>query len=275
MSTSIGSHTSIENGIIEGANIVKQNGGNIFQIYSPNKKHNIKDKLKIKDFIKKNNMICVIHAQYTINLANEWTKYDYWILNLISELNFADDIGAKYVVVHFGKSKDLAKEIAYNNMFSSLIHILKETRDTNVMLLLETTAGQGTELCYKIEELSHFYKKFSRHRDNKIRKKIGICVDTCHIFAAGYNITTKNQVTNYIENFNELIGLQHIKLIHLNDSAVDVGTRVDRHQSLGMGKIGINGLVAFAKFFKKRYVPILLETPKLYHKNEIKLLNKL
>ncbi|MBA42807.1 MAG: hypothetical protein CMF62_02220 [Magnetococcales bacterium] len=173
------------------------------------------------------------------------------------------------------KKKELSLEIAYNNMFSSIIHVLNKTKDMTPILLLETTAGQGTELCYKLEDLAYFYKKFKKHRDPKIRNRIGLCVDTCHIFSAGYDLRNEKKVNLYLETFNELIGLSHIKLIHLNDSGVEHGKRVDRHESLGYGKIGLEGLMHFAKKFIKMKVPLILETPANSYLKEIPMLERL
>lgn len=227
------------------------------------------------DIFKKNvihkNITVIVHASYTINLSANWDEYSWQINQFINEIELANYIGALNIVIHMGKQMDLTKEQAYNNMFTALIYIHNKTKKYNsTRILLEYPSGQGSEICYKLEDFAYFFKKFSLHRNPDIQDRFRICIDTCHIFSAGYDITTKSKVDMYIDALEELIGLKYIALIHLNDSKKELGSNVDRHQNLGDGFIGKEGLKYFAKQMQKMTIPIVLETPYKKHKSEIK-----
>ncbi len=158
-------------------------------------------------------------------------------------------------------------------MYSSLVYLHNKTKEfKDVKILLETSTGQGTEMCYKLEDLAHFYRKFSSNDNKELKSRIKLCIDTCHIFSAGYNIRDTNGVRNYLEAFDELIGIKYVRLIHLNDSRVDLGDKKDRHANIGKGYIGYTGLKLMFEYFKKLDVPIILETPGCVFVKEIKLL---
>lgn len=249
----IGTH--IDNGAI--LPIIEKHGGTIVQLFAENSPNIFGQNLEHIG-----NFKCIVHASYAINLAKNWTDYSPWIIQLIEEIEIASKIDAKAIVIHLGKQLDLSKEEAYNNMYTSLLYVASQTINfKNVRLLLETSSGQGSEMCYKLEDLSHFYKKISKNPNKKLIDRFGICIDTCHIFAAGYNIINKEMIDIYLESFEELIGLRHVYLIHLNDSKKEVGSNVDRHENIGNGKIGKVGLLYFAKYFKNLNIPIILETP--------------
>ena len=125
--------------------------------------------------------------------------------------------------------------------------------------MIETPSGQGSEICFKLEEFAYFFSKLSRNKN--IVSRFGVCVDTCHIFAAGYDLTSASSVYAYIEAFEELVGLRYINLIHLNDSKKPVGSNVDRHENIGVGMVGRVGLEVFASYFIKHGIPLVLETP--------------
>lgn len=257
----IGAHVSITNGINNAANIIKKAKGNILQVYFPDK-YQLSD-TDIKEFHNMDIKV-VVHSSYKINMAKNWNLYSWHYNKLLEEAIRAEKIKAIGLVVHFGKKLDLDQSVAYNNMFTMILEIIKKT---NILIILETTAGQGTEMCYKLEDLTHFYKKFN----NKIRKRVKICIDTCHIFQAGYDIKSEKKAKLYIDTFNELIGLEYVALIHLNDSYHGLGARIDRHASIGNGTIGIIGLIEFYKTFKNK-CPIVLETPDININKSINLL---
>jgi deoxyribonuclease-4 len=228
-----------------------------------------------KNFIKKKNILCVIHASYTINLANNWDEYNVSVHKFIDEIKLSYKIGAKYIVVHLGKQLNLSKEEAYNNMYTSFIYIHNQTlKEKNLKILIETSTGQGSELCYKLEDFAYFYKKISKNKNKDFSNRFGICIDTCHIFAAGYDLNSKNKINMYLEAFEELIGLKHVKLIHLNNAKKGVGSKLDRHENINKGKIQKKYLLYFAKYFFKFNVPIILETPYNNILNDYKLIKK-
>lgn len=273
-----GSHVSLSNGLLDAAINVKNAGGNMVQIFltaTGEQKVSKKSEPELLEFckyLKHNNMKVVIHSSYMINIARTWNDHSWWLKVLQLEIKYAAKINAVGLVVHFGKQLDLTQREGYTNMFTSIMHVLTNTQKySSVKLLLETTAGQGTEMCHRLEDLAYFYKKITKS-SNDIKNRIGICLDTCHIFAAGYNLKSKKNIMSYLESFDKLIGINNIYLIHLNDSKCDVGCRVDRHENIGKGYIGKKNLQILFDYFKKLNKYIILETPNEGYKKEIKAL---
>ena len=207
------------------------------------------------------NEIVVVHGSYQINLARDWDKDNYMVQRLITEIEMAGKIGAYALVLHFGKHLLLSKSRAYNNMLSLLLYAHTATiKYSPTFILLETGAGQGTELCYKLDDLAFFYKKIQRIKQDGFFNRIKLCIDTCHIHVGGADISTKALAINYLEDFDEKIGLEHVKLIHLNGSRPDAGARLDRHSFIGTGTISVKALQVFYETFSPRNVPLVLET---------------
>ena len=264
----IGTHTGTS---IKSAQLIYEHGGNLIQIFVSGD-NNSKYK-ELKKYLDDHQMKCVVHASYTINLSRDWDQYSGMIQQFILEITRAHLMGAFGIVIHMGKQMELDLPDAYNNMYTALIYVHHQTIKYNsVKILLETSTGQGSEICYKIEELAYFFKKFSRNNKANIASRFGICLDTCHVFAAGYNLVTKSAVYSYLEAFEELIGLRHLYLVHLNDSKREVGSNVDRHENIGKGKIGKDGLLEVAKYFKNLKIPIILETPGDYILEDLKMI---
>jgi apurinic endonuclease APN1 len=247
-------------------------GANIVQFFVNN---SIKDKTiykKVNYLLISKGMKCVVHISYTVNLASNWDQYSFNLQQFIDEINLASIVEAMSVVVHMGKKLELSLEEAINNMYTSLLYVHQQTKNTGIKILLETSTGQGSEIGYKIDELAIIYRKFSKHKNKEIADRFGICLDTCHVFSAGYNLSNKETREIFFDNFNELIGLKEIKLVHLNNSKVPCGTKVDRHENISNGYITEKALVKIANNFKKKMVPIILETsyPKIL--DDLKLL---
>lgn len=276
-----GAHYDSHN-LVNSAERIKDSGGNLIQIFLTlpgNTKTEKKSNLELNEFkkyLEENDMRVVVHSSYMHNVAQGWDEYSWWLKNLEMEIKYCHMINAIGLVLHFGKQLDLSIEEAYNNMYTSLLYIHNKTiQYKNVKIFLETSTGQGSELCYKMEDLAHFFRKFSKNPNKDICNRFRLCVDTCHIFAAGYNIKTKKDIKLYLEAFEELIGLRYIGIIHLNDCKVDLGGQKDRHNNIGKGYIGLDGLKVFYKYFRDLRVPIVLETPNNGYKTEIKLLKGL
>jgi deoxyribonuclease-4 len=162
--------------------------------------------------------------------------------------------GAIGIVIHMGKKLNLSIETAYRNMYNILESCCKRIKSNqNFYIYLETTAGQGSELCWKLEDLAQFFDMI------KLNKKME-------------RIRTKKGVDNFTNKFDKLIGVDRVGLMHINDSSYGLGTHKDRHLNLGTGFININGIRHFYKFFANRNVPGILETPIENYENEIKLL---
>ena len=164
-----GTHISSQYNLIDSAQSVKKSGGNLVQLMLTQKGNRLvskktEPKLKeLKEFLIKNDMKIVIHSSYMHNIARSWDRHSWWIKNIELEIKYADFLGAFGLVLHFGKLLDLSKEEGYNNMYTSLVHIHSITsKYKNVKILLETSTGQRTEMCYLLEDLAYFYKKFSK-----------------------------------------------------------------------------------------------------------------
>lgn len=227
----------------------------------------------LKDKIDKYKLKVSIHISYTINLCKDSTKFMWWIYQMVDEIKLAEYIGASFVVVHLGRQLDMEIDPAINNMYINLIKVASLIIKNKIMILLETSTGQGTETLFKIEDLAKFYLKLKSHK--LLNKKIGICLDTCHIFNAGYDISNTKNIKSYLTKFEKLIGINEIKLIHLNDSKNKINSKIDRHENINYGYIGKNGLLEIASFFTKLGVPLILETPDAHIDADLKLLNSL
>jgi deoxyribonuclease-4 len=224
---------------------------------------------ELKNLIIKHKLKVSVHISYTINLSKDSTKYLWWIHQMVDEIKLAEYIGAFAVVVHLGKQLDLPIDIALNNMYINLIKVVSLVQKNNVKILLETSTGQGSEILYRLEDLAKFYKKLKAN--TLFREKIGICVDTCHIFNAGYDISDKKKIKLYLDEFEKLIGINEIKLIHLNDSKNKVNSRLDRHANINHGYIGKDALITITKFFTQLGVAIVLETPDEYIEDDLRI----
>jgi len=239
---------------------------------------NPKYKLKYNEFKNlalKNKINIVVHLSYTINIAQTWDEYSWWITQLIMEIKLSNEINAKAVVLHLGKSLDIDSNVALNNMYSSLLYIASKIRDIDIKILLETSSGQGSEMCISLQELSNFINKLLKHKNKNISDKFGICVDTCHIFNAGYNLNTPKDVYNYFKEFDEKIDVKNIKVIHLNNSKTELGSKIDRHENLEIGKIKLEGIKEIIKFCYKLDILIVLETPDEFIEDDLEIIREI
>jgi deoxyribonuclease-4 len=265
-----GAHMSIKNGIPSAIAEINELGGNLIQIFVSNpmstkttiSKFTDNIITSIKNKMNETDSKIVIHLPYVINLAKTLTPKmeDSWWINMICEqLKISDSINSIGCVVHVGKYLDLTESDGLDNMLNAFRYIIKFIKDRNMKtyIILETAAGQGSELISKMDDFMDFYNKFTKEDKNYIK----VCIDTCHIFAAGYDIKKEEQVKKFFDDFNEKVGIEHITLIHLNDSKTECGTCVDRHANLGEGKIGITGLRHFIRYAAHYKIPLVLETP--------------
>lgn len=193
----------------------------------------------------------IVHAPYIINLANDKDpdKFMFAVNFLQEELERCSLLGIKNVVLHPGSHVGLGVENGINNIAKGLNMILG---NTDVTVLLETMAGKGTEVGSKLEEL----KKIIDLVEDK--KHIGVCLDTCHLSDAGYDIVNFDK---FLDLFDELIGIDKIKCVHINDSKNEVGSHKDRHENIGYGKIGFDTLINIIYNNRLKNVPKILETP--------------
>ena len=196
------------------------------------------------------NIVC--HAPYIVNLANniDPEKYEFAKKFLRQEIERCMQLGVRKIVLHPGSATKLDRTDALNNIIKGLNSILYH--DDNIMILLETMAGKGTELGINLEELKYIIENI------KLKEKIGVCLDTCHLSDSGINI---NEFDKYLDEFDKQIGIDKIGCVHLNDSKNPIGARKDRHENLGYGTIGFDTLINVAYNARLESVPKLLETP--------------
>lgn len=265
----LGRHIGISDGFYTSATYAKNIGCTFFQIFlgSPmctkNKKKNQKDLLLFKKQLKENDIRMVIHASYTINLAhpNFTPKYNSSVKSLIQDLDASAILGKRClgVIIHMGKnipSNKISDFDAIKNYIFGIKECLFRT-PKNSTIILETGASQGSEIASTITGMSNIFSKLKKTE----QKRVKFCIDTCHIWASGYDISTAQGVRNYLKEFDEKIGLSHIVCIHLNDSKNSLGSCVDRHADIGYGQIGINGLKYMVRWAKKNKIPLVMETP--------------
>ena len=198
-----------------------------------------------------------VHASYLINLSSpDATLYKKCIQAYIEDIREAGALGAEYLVTHMGSHKGAGEEKGIKRFTRALDHILNKTKDIPVTILLENTAGSGSNLGYTFK---HHQSILSGLKNTK---RIGLCIDTAHAYAAGYNIAERSGLKTMLNEIDNLVGLDKIKLIHLNDVKSKLGSRVDRHDHIGKGHIGLAGMKLILNHPSLRNLPFILETPK-------------
>ncbi|TFG21910.1 MAG: deoxyribonuclease IV [Promethearchaeota archaeon] len=201
------------------------------------------------------------HNSYLINLAtSDKEKLSKSYTAMHDEIQKADQLKFDYVVIHPGtynyKDENESKDTGLTRIAEQLNLLLKETKQSKVKILLETVAGQGHNLGRKFRHLSTIINKITN------KNRIGVCFDTCHSFASGYDFTTKEKYEAMWDKFEDTIGLQYLYAFHLNDSERELGSRVDRHTHIGQGKIGKKPFGFFINDERFAELPGILETPK-------------
>jgi len=266
----IGPHYSIANGIIEAMKDVEKMGGNAMQIFTgPPQSLNLgkifSDTNKELNEIKKNIKFPVfIHAKYLLNLAKPLIpKNKIFLIRLSQELDISVKLGLNGVVVHFGTaSNGLTPEEGIKNMIKSLISVWDHA-DKSSNLILETSSGEGNLLGKSIEGIAKIYKMIPK----KYKEKCNFCIDTCHIFVAGYPINKVGGWNNYISQFEKEIGKNKIKVIHLNDSKTPFNEKLDLHEDIGKGYLfdpkkggSLEALKEILEWASNNNIPCILET---------------
>jgi deoxyribonuclease-4 len=227
----------------------------------PLKEQDVQKFLEKKEELEKEIWPILSHNSYLINLASsDKEKLEKSHLAMLDELQKAEQLKLDHVNIHPGVIPKEEEKIGLKDALSSIsnqINILfNETKNSNVGIILETTAGQGTGLGSKFEHLMEIIDMV----DNK--KRIGVCFDTSHAFAAGYDFTTRKKYDAMWNTFEDIIGLKFLLAFHLNDSETDLGSRVDRHAHIGQGKINKEGFRLLLNDERFKDIPGILETPK-------------
>ena len=205
-----------------------------------------------------------IHISYLINLASPNPKlYQGSIRAYVEDMQDAQKLKADYIVTHMGSHKETSEDAGIKRLVAALNKILEKTRGSKVGILLENTSGSGSWLGYKFE---HQKKILSGVKE---KSRVGLCLDTAHAYLAGYDLRTKEGLAKMLDEIDKQVGLKLIKLIHLNDAYGALASHHDRHNHIGKGSIGLEGMKRIINHPKLKDVPMILETPKDDEKSDI------
>ena len=260
----LGAHFSIAGGLENALKDAKAHGCNTCQVFTKNAntwRERILSTEEIERFLvyqKKSGVQKIAsHMSYMINLATpDIGSRKKSCEALARELCRSHSLGLQYVILHPGSHKGTSEEEGIKRISESLQTVLSDASETRPMLLLETTAGQGDHLGRRFEQIAAMIDRIRE------KSRVGVCLDTSHIFAAGYDIRTKAAYEKTLAEFNAVIGLEHLKFIHLNDSKKELGSRVDRHTHIGDGFIGKTAFQLIMNDTRLQKIPKVIETPK-------------
>ncbi len=265
---------SIAKGLAKTAENVVAMGANTMQIFSRNPRgSNFKipadREVEVFQRIRREHHFgpLLAHAPYTLNLAsNQDRVYEFACTVIREDVARMDQLGMELLVFHPGSHTGIGEEAGIRNIAAGLNQAITGTE--RIQVLLETMSGKGTEIGYRFEQLRAIREQ-TEHPE-----KIGVCLDTCHVFAAGYDIV--GNLDGVLEEFDRVLGLVQLRAIHLNDSLMPFGSRKDRHAVLGGGQIGFGPLFAVLEHPALRELPVFLETPRddAGHGAEIRMLRE-
>ena len=260
----LGAHMSIAGGVFQALKMGVNVGCETIQIFTKNNNRwegkpltedEIKEFFRLKDQSGIDPVFA--HDAYLINLASPREDILQKSINaMIDEVERAAKLKLPYLVMHPGSHTGSGEKIGLRTVSESLRYVIEKTSQCSVRILVETTAGQGSNLGYRFEHIAEILEGV---RDEE---RIGVCLDTCHIFAAGYDIRTKEKYEETMKEFNSIIGIKKLFALHLNDSKKELGSRVDRHAHIGQGFIGKNAFGFLLNDERLKHLPAVLETPK-------------
>ncbi|HCK99844.1 MAG TPA: deoxyribonuclease IV [Candidatus Marinimicrobia bacterium] len=259
----IGCHVSIGGGVQNAPERGKTLGCDAIQIFTANQMQwkgapiSAESRDKYISEIGENDIKMVVsHDSYLINLGSpESVKLAMSRKSFIEEIERSTFLKIPYIVFHPGSHMGKGDDAALQTIAESLDYCMEKVPGSDVSLLLEITAGQGTNVGYKFEQLKNIIDH-SSYPD-----RLGVCFDTCHAFAAGYNIANEAGYSDTFQKFDDIIGLDRLKVFHLNDSKKPVGSRVDRHHRLGEGFMGWEVFYRLVNDEHFANLPMILETP--------------
>lgn len=258
-----GFHISISEGfskVIEQAEI---RGCETIQLFSRNPRgwgfHPLNEQ-EIKAFqsgVKEKDLYPVfLHLPYLPNIASFHSKfYSRSIQSIIMDLERAEMLGAQYLIIHIGHRLESSEEEAIEAVSQGIGRAFEKVKN-RIILLLENTAGQGTEIGYHFSQIKAILDQIVE------KERVGVCLDTAHAFEAGYDLSNREGIERTLESFHQLIGLDRLHLIHLNDSKTPLGSRKDRHWHIGEGYIGLEGFRILVNHPLLKHLPGIMETPR-------------
>jgi len=259
----IGCHVSISGSIDKAVNNAIERKCSAFQIFTRNPrgwkaKELIDEDIKnFKNKLKENNIdrfsTCA-HMPYLPNLSSpKEDGLEKSVNSLIEEVERCGKLGIPYLVTHLGSHLGTGEDAGIKRLVKGLTKAAQVKND--VMILLENTAGQKNSVGSDFKQLGEIFKQL------KPVKKFGVCFDTCHAFVSGYDLRTEKDVKETFKTFEKYVGMENLKILHLNDAKGELGCNLDRHYHIGLGNIGKEGMIAVIKLIAKKKIPIILETP--------------
>lgn len=262
-SIKFGAHVSIAGGVFNAPQNGKVATCDVVQIFTKNQMQwrvpelTEEDILKFKAEEQRTGVQCVcVHASYLINLGGfETQKLQQSRQNFLIEMQRAEALGIRYLAVHPGSHTGKGEKRGLQRIAESLNFVFDKCPDFRLKILLETTAGQGDNLGYKFEQLAEIKTQV------EAKEKVGVCLDTCHLFAAGYELRTQDGYKKTMRQLEEIIGIDQIGIIHTNDSKRELGSRVDRHEHIGEGELGLVAFEHLVNDTRFKHVPMIIETP--------------
>lgn len=234
-------------------------GANAFMFYTGAPQNTARSSINMEltkeamELMKENNIDkknVIVHAPYIINLASTGEKFDFAVNFLKQEIERVESLGFDKIVLHPGSHVNLGTEAGIKNIIDGLNKVLSKA--TTVKILLETMSGKGTECGRSFEEIKQIIDGVSK------KENIGVCLDTCHVHDAGYDVTDFDSV---LTQFDKIIGLDYLYCIHVNDSKNIKDSHKDRHENIGLGYIGFDNLLNIIYHEKLKDIPKILETP--------------
>lgn len=260
----LGAHFSIAGGLHRAVLTASEYGCSALQIFTKNANTWKERRLSSHDIeqfdvARKNSGVVSIcsHTSYLINLASpEPGKYGQSIKALEHELVRSSQLSIPYVIMHPGSHMGTGEDKGLRRIAQAINTIFDRMSNITCRLVLETTAGQGSNLGYTFEQLGRISDMV------EAKERIGFCLDTCHVFAAGYDLRTQTAYQGTMQTFDRVIGLDRLCIIHLNDAKKGLGSRIDRHEHIGEGAIGIDAFSLIVNDPRLKGLPKILETPK-------------
>lgn len=259
----VGCHVSISGSIDRAVDNAVERDCSAFQIFTRNPRGwHAKDiteqdissfKGKLKES-KIDRLATCAHMPYLPNLATPKDDgFEKSVKTIVSEVERCGKLGIPYLVTHLGSHLGTGEEGGIKRLVKGLTAAAEV--DNDVMILLENTAGQKNSVGSRFEQLAEIFGQLEPS------ERFGVCLDTCHAFVAGYDLRTEKAAKGTFEEFDKLIGMKHLKILHLNDARGKMGCNLDRHYHVGLGEIGEKGMAAAIKIANRNGTPIILETP--------------
>ncbi len=258
-----GFHISIAGGFSKVVERAQARGCETIQFFSRNPrgwKYESLNEQKVGEFraaIRSSGLFPIfLHLPYLPNIAFSGSKfYKRSVDSIVTDLQRAEQLGAQFLIIHIGHRLESSEEEAIEAVSQGINQAFEKVKNS-IILLMENTAGQGTEIGYTFDQIKKIIERVHDHQ------RMGVCLDTAHSFEAGYDLSNKDGLERTLETFDQTIGLKQLHLLHLNDSKTPLGSRKDRHWHIGEGYIGLEGFRNLINHPLLRHLPGIMETPR-------------